>query len=216
MPRADGDPDLELLLAETQVLWGTDSRGRYTEPPLCAVAISAAGHHLLIRPDLDDDLAESLRHVLRSWVLALPAAELRPALMSAVPLLEVAGIRGEVHGGPSYLIESLPAGPVSAAVAGSTGPGGPWAMLLDHGEVLGICYTSRDSVAGAEAGIWIAPQLTGAGQVVVAVARWAALMRERDDRPLFYRPPDTGEAAQRLAASPGLRPIGWIWSLRAG
>lgn len=240
VPRADGDPDLDLLLAETQVLWGTDSFGRYVPPPLCAVAISAAGHHLLIRPDLDDDLAESLRHVLGSWALALPAHELRPALTSVLPMLAAAGIAAEVRGGPSYLIETLPDIPAGATVTDSTVPAdvhgagtprppgwepaewdalldglrGRWAMLLGPPDVLCICYTARDSATGAEAGIWINPQCTGSGPAVVAAARWAALMRKRDGRPLFYRPPDVDDVTQRLAASLGLRPIGWLWSLR--
>lgn len=240
MPWADGDQDLELLLSETQVLWGTDSLGRYVRPPLCAVAISAAGHHLLIRPDLDDDLAESLRHVLASWALALAADELRVALTSALPMLEAAGITAEVRGGPSYLIESLPAVQAGTAVADSTTPGdvhragthrppdwdptrwdallggvlGPWAMLLDRSEVLSLCHTSRDSAAGAEAGIWTNPRFTGSGPAAVAVERWAALMRKRDDRPLFYSTSDADDSTRRLAASLGLRPIGWIWSLR--
>jgi len=240
MPGADGDPDLELLLAETQVLWGTDSLGRYVEPPLCAAAISVAGHHLLIRPDLDDDLAESLRHVLGSWALALPACELRPALTSALPLLAAAGVAAEVRGGPSYLIETLQAGPAGATVTDSTAPAdvrnagtrrppgwepaewdallgglrGRWAMLVGKPDVLSICYTARDSAAGAEAGIWIHPQFGGSGHAVVAVQRWAALMRRRDGRPLFYSTSDVNDFTQRLAASLGLRPIGWLWSLR--
>lgn len=241
MPRGDGDPDLELLLAATQVLWGTDSLGRYAEPPLCAVAISAADHHMFVRADLDDDLAESLRHVLGSWTQALPAHELRPALTSTLPLLAAAGITAEVRGGPRFLIESLPAIPVGATVADSTAPAdvrqagtrrppdwapaqwdalltgalGPWAMLLDQAEVLSICHTSRDSAAGAEAGIWAGPRSTGTGYKAAAMAAWATVMRKRDDRPLFYSTPDEDDSAQRLAASPGLRPIGWIWSLRA-
>jgi hypothetical protein len=236
MPRPDGDPDLELLLAQTQVLWGTDSPGPPAAPPLCAVAISAAGHHLLIQPGLDDDLAESLRHVLASWALALPASELRPALTSALPLLEVAGIRGEVHGGPSFLIESLPPVPAGATVADSTAPAGagtrrppgweraewdallggalgPWAVLLSQSDVLSICHTSRESTAGAEAAIWTDPRLSGTADAVAAVSRWATLMRKRDDRPLFYRTSDLDDPEQRIAAGLGLRPIGWIWSL---
>lgn len=236
MPRADRDPDLELLLAETQVLWGTDSLGRYVEPPLCAVAISADSHRLLIRPDLGDDLAESLRHVLGSWALAVPAGELRPALTSALPLLAAAGITAEVCGGPSHLIESLPAVSAGATVADSAAPAGagthpppnwdpaqwdallggalgPWAMLLDQAEVLSICHTRRDSAAGAEAGLWIRPRFTGSGHAVVAVARWAALMRKRDDRPLFCSTSDANDSTQRLAVSLGLRHLGWIWSL---
>lgn len=240
MPCADGDQNLELLLAGTQVLWGTDSLGRYVEPPLCAVAISAAGHRLLVRPDLDDDLAESLRHVLASWALALPAHELRPALTSALPLLEAAGITAEVRGGPSYLIESLTAVPTGATVADSTVPGdvtragaplppdwepaqwdallggvlGPWAMLLGQSEVLSICHTSRDSAAGAEASIWASPKLTGTRHVAEATAAWATLMRKRDDRPLFCNLSDASDSAQRIAVGLSLRPLGWIWSLR--
>jgi hypothetical protein len=87
-------------------------------------------------------------------------------------------------------------------------------MLLDQAEVLCICHTPRVSVTGAEAGIWINPRFTGAGHAVVAVAGWATLMRKCDDRPLFYRTSDRDDSSQRLAASLGLRPIGWIWSLR--
>jgi hypothetical protein len=235
---ADGDPDLTLLLAETQVLWGTDALGRYAEPPLCAVAISAAGHRMLFRPGLDDDLAESLRHILSSWALAVPADELRPALTSALPLLAAAGITAGVHGGPSFLIESLPIASAGAALADSTAPAGvagthrpagwepaewdtlldgalgPWAMLLGQGEVLSICHTARESSAGAEAGIWASPQITRTTDVAGVTAAWAALMRKRDNRPLFYRTAD--DSTQQPAVGPGLRPIGWIWSLGAG
>lgn len=240
MSRADGDPDLELLLADTRVLWGTDSFGRYTEPPLCAVAISAAGHHLLIRPGLDGDLAESLRHVLASWALTLPAEELRPALTSVLPMLEAAGIIAAVHGGPSFLIETLPAVPAGATVADSAAPGGvsgadfrrppgwepaqwnalltgalgPWAMLLDRFDVLSICHTARDSMAGAEAGIWVEPRLSRGWHATAATAAWAALVRGRDNRPLFYNPAGHNDSAQRIAADLSLRPLGWIWSLR--
>jgi hypothetical protein len=239
MPAGDNDPDLELLLAETQVLWGVDSLGRYAGPPLCAVAISAAGHHVLIRPDLDADLAESLRHVLGSWALALPAHELRLALTSALPLLEAAGITAEVHGGPSFLVESLPAVPAGKTVVDSTTPGdvrsagthrppgwdrtrwdallsgalGPWAMVLGQGEVLSLCHTTRESAAGAVADIWTDPRSGGTEDATVTTAAWAGLMRQRDSRSLFCSAADSDDSAQEAAARLGLRPIGWIWTL---
>jgi hypothetical protein len=40
-------------------------------------------------------------------------------------------------------------------------------------------------------------------------------MRKRDDRPLFYNLADSSDPARPIAADLNLRPLGWIWSLRA-
>ncbi len=98
------DDDLRLLLEETQVLWGTDSWGRYGEPPLGLAAISAAGHRVTVWPDLARSLRARLRHVLEQAAQERPAPGLRDALQPAVPLLHAAGIAAAVHGGPSFLV----------------------------------------------------------------------------------------------------------------
>jgi RimJ/RimL family protein N-acetyltransferase len=112
------DDDLRLLLDETQVLWGTDSWGRYGEPPLCLAAISAAGHRVTVWPDLARSLRARLRHVLEQAAQERPAPGLRDALQPAVPLLHAAGIAAAVHGGPSFLVPPLLVKPPLAAAAG--------------------------------------------------------------------------------------------------
>jgi Acetyltransferase (GNAT) domain len=234
------DPDLESLLAETRVLWGTDSWGRHEEPPLGAVAISAAGHRVIVWPGLDADLAGSLKHMLGSWARTVPAPELRPALESALPMLDLAGVQVAVHGGPSFLVGSTLEPATGKTVVHSSGQGdvrrlaglrppnwepaqwaallggllGPWAMLTDAGEILSICHTPRDSPAGAEAGTWTDPRFRGNGYAAAATAAWAGLLRRRDGRPLFYSTADANHSSRQVAARLGLHPLGWIWSLR--
>jgi hypothetical protein len=101
------DDDLRLLLEETQVLWGTDSWGRYAEPPLGLAAISAAGHRVTVWPDLARSLRARLRRVLEQAAQERLAPGLRDALQPAVPLLHAAGIAAAVHGGPSFLVPPL-------------------------------------------------------------------------------------------------------------
>lgn len=236
------DQDLRLLLDETLVLWGTDSWGRYQEPPLCAVAISAAGHHVTIWPGLARGLPARLRQLLGAAGQAVPAPGLRPLLAPAVSLLEAAGITAAVLGGPSFLAEPPLAPPAGGTVMCSGSPAdvrrvtgcrrppswdagewaallggqlGPWATLVDGDQVLSICHSSRDSPLGAEAGVWTSPVFRGHGYAGVTTAAWATLMRQRDDRPLFYSTADANFSSQRVAARLGLANIGWIWTLRA-
>lgn len=110
--------NLRLLLTESQVLWGTDAWGRYEEPPLCAVAVSAtAGWQVIIGPSPGRGLSARLRQLLADAARAGPAAGLRPLLAPAVQELASAGITAGVHGGPSFVAEPpLPeAGPRPAA-----------------------------------------------------------------------------------------------------
>ena len=238
------DRDLQLLLDEARVLWGTDSRGRYAEPPLCAVAVCAAGHRVIIWPGLARDLSSPLRRLLGTAAQAHPAPGLRRALAPAAELLQAAGIPAAVRGGPSFLAEpplAVPAGmsimhsgrpdDAGRAAACKRPPGwdaqewpallggqlGPWTMLaLPGGQIVSICHTPRDSPAGAEAGTWTSPAFRGNGYAAATTAAWANLMRRRDDRPLFYSTADANSSSQRVAARLGLAAIGWIWALQAG
>jgi len=236
------DPDLDLLAAQTRVLWGVDAWGRRREPPLAVVAIAAAGHDVLLRPDLDDDLAGSLTHILGYWAATVPPADLRPALESSLPLLIPSGITATVRGGPSFLVTATASPPslTGHALAYSSEPAdvrrvadltapdwdsatwtalltgtlGPWAMLTGDDEVVSVCHTTRETPAGAVAAPWTAPRRRGHGYAALATAAWAGLLRERDARPLFYRAADTDLAAQRVAARLALHPLGWLWSIR--
>jgi hypothetical protein len=252
------DRELRLLLAEMRVLWGTDSRGRYEPPPLCALAASGNRYRLAVRPDLDPGLRSRLRRVLVAAARGAPAPGLRQALAPAVPLLAAAGIAAGIQGGPSFLVEAEPAADLTGADLVETEPGadltagrsivrsagaaglsrlagcqrpaswqagewaellagrlGPWAMLVQDDQVLSICHTPRESPEGAEAGVWTSPVFRGHRYARVTTAAWAGLLRERDDRPLFYSTSEANAASRRVAAGLGLAGLGWIWHLQA-
>lgn len=148
------DQDLRLLLAETRVLWGTDSWGRHAEPPLCALAISGASHRVIVAPGLSRGLSARLRQLLDAAAQGAAAPRLRPALEPAVSLLAAAGIPAEVRGGPSFLAEPplaerAGAGPPLAepplAAAGAERAGAERAGAVAAGTSI-MCSGSPDDV----------------------------------------------------------------------
>jgi RimJ/RimL family protein N-acetyltransferase len=117
--------DLELLATEIEVLWGIDSRGRYSEAPLATIAVAAGGTAVVPGLRVRDYVAAQLEaavaaprppvrdHVaalLEAAVAAPRPAELSPerpprALEVCRELLEHEGFRISVSAGPSYAVE---------------------------------------------------------------------------------------------------------------
>lgn len=114
------------------------------------------------------------------------------------------------------------------------GEGAPWAMIVEdvqtagdgeavsHGQaarvsepaggrqVVAICHSARNTLAGAEAGTWTSPAYRGRGYAAITTSAWAELLPGVQ---LFYSTSADNHSSQRVAARLGLRGIGWLWKL---
>lgn len=89
---------------------------------------------------------------------------------------------------------------------------GPWAMSIVGEHIAAICFSSRLTAAAAEAGLRTEPEFRRQGHGAAATAAWARLVIE-SGRVAFYSTSADNVASQRVAASLGLRPIGWRWQI---
>ncbi len=145
----------------------------------------------------------------------------------------------EVTSGPSYVAEAgtLAAPPAALIQSDGTAPFGrplepppdagwepaewrmllagrlgPWAMSMASEHIAAICFSSRLTDVAAEAGLRTEPEFRRQGHGAAATAAWARLVIETD-RIAFYSTSADNLASQRVAASLGLRSIGWRWQL---
>lgn len=81
-----------------------------------------------------------------------------------------------------------------------------------EGQVVAICYSSREGEQACEAGVETAPEWRGQGLGRLAVLGWAASI-QRSGRLAFYSTTHENLASRRLAASLGLRYFAEDWSL---
>ncbi len=89
---------------------------------------------------------------------------------------------------------------------------GPWAMSLADDDIASICFSSRLTDDAAEAGLRTEPAHRLQGHGAIATAAWASLVLA-SGRHAFYSTSADNVASQRVAASLGLREIGWIWQV---
>ncbi|MEI5103864.1 GNAT family N-acetyltransferase [Streptomyces sp. PmtG] len=152
------------------------------------------------------------------------------------------GGAASVEGGPCWVFPPEPTAPEPAAglpllVSGAEGrraarhllrpanwqPGewgelidgrlGEWAMAVHGREPVSVCHTPAATGTAAEAGIWTRPDFRGRGLAPACVAAWSH--REGQVRDvLFYSTTADNHASRAVARRLGLRPLGWIWTVR--
>ncbi|MFI6350831.1 GNAT family N-acetyltransferase [Streptomyces sp. NPDC050560] len=96
----------------------------------------------------------------------------------------------------------------AALVAGAAGE---WAMAVREGRPVSICHTPAASRGGVEAGTWTAPEHRGRGLARATAAAWS---RRAAGRVRFYSTMADNTASRAVATGLGLRPLGWLWSVR--
>lgn len=79
----------------------------------------------------------------------------------------------------------------------------PCLAIVEQGQVVSICFSSRTSAYAAEAGVETAPEFRGRGYASAVVARWAEVVRQSGRRPLYSTSWDN-TASQGVARKLGL------------
>ncbi|MEX0781039.1 MAG: GNAT family N-acetyltransferase [Dehalococcoidia bacterium] len=238
-------PDLDLLAIEIDTLWTRDGRGRLVSAanpvPHLVIAEALEGRLVAVGSEVPDELATELVALAGGGPPVFPG-ERPPGLESCAA--RAATVLGpvEVRSGPSYVAESAPvAANSTASLITSDGSApwthpldpppnagweaeewrallagelGPWAMSLAEGEIASICFCSRLTGFAAEAGLRTEPEYRRQGHGAAATAAWASLVIATG-RHAFYSTSANNTASQRVAASLGLRPIGWLWQVAA-
>jgi hypothetical protein len=90
--------------------------------------------------------------------------------------------------------------------------GTPLIGVMQAGQVVSICYSSRVGERACEAGVETAPEWRGQGLGRLAVLGWAASVQQ-SGRLAFYSTTHENLASRRLAAALGLRYFAEDWSL---
>ena len=145
----------------------------------------------------------------------------------------------EVTSGPSFVVEDSPAEVESVVIHRSDqswparlrdarpqsvwepddwndlldGRYGPWAVIINNGEVVAVCHTARSVPNAVEAGVWTHPDHRRQGNAAAVTAAWGAIVAGHD-RHAFYSTSAENIASQHVARRLGFRPIGWMWKLR--
>jgi len=230
--------DLELL--GIQAAGTFDHRGRIIDTYGIAIVCTAERHACWIGADVPDTQATELTAAVDAAPPSSTASEPPAVLERCRRILEAGGIALEQTGGPHFAIPDDAQFPSDARIERSDGPPcaalrtanpgnwhpvewhelldgrlGPWTMALDADRVVSICHTPGPITArGAECGVWTQPGFRGRGLAAAVTAAWAAMMRP-SGRPLFYSTDAGNRSSQNVARRLRLRPLGWIWHLRA-
>lgn len=225
--------NLDLLAAEIDVIWGVDSRGR-EEPPSVVVGDAGTESVVYARTDVPTSVSDRIGGIVTDCGLPKSARLIQQALTESI---------GEVEEtvGPSYICTNPAPQPAPPAgqllVSDETDPYaladvhipptwdedewqrllhgrvGPWAMVLDDGQMLSMCHSARIAPGGVEAGIWTADHARGQGLAAMCTAAWAHACRELPGD-VFFSTDAYNIASQRVAARLQLPPIGQLWKFR--
>jgi hypothetical protein len=227
--------DLDLLRLELETLWVTDDRGRLRHErtadarrsPLLAVAASPAG----LRWATSIEVPTEVQHAIDEHLVGeRPTRSVGWAPASADELFQLlAGVTDVAapHGGPSYVVPSLPVPSGIELRASPDDPAkslrgripeadqdlaAPWVVAMVDGAVAAVCETARSAPRSVEAGVWTYEPHRRQGLASAVVAAWAALVA---DRVAFYSTSWDNVASQGVARRLGLRPLGDWWQVSA-
>jgi RimJ/RimL family protein N-acetyltransferase len=227
--------DLDLLRLELEALWVTDDLGRLRHErtalgwpaPLLAVAACPAGLHWATSSEVPIEVQRAIGQRLAG---ERPARAVGWAPASADELIQLlAGVADVAapHGGPSYVVPSLP---VPSGIELRSSPDhdaaslrgllpdedreltAPWVVAMVDGAVAAVCETARSAPRSVEAGVWTYEPHRRQGLASAVVAAWSALVA---DRHAFYSTSWDNLASQGVARRLGLRPLGDWWQVSA-
>ena len=216
------------------------TRGRTgATAPHLAIGTAREGRTVAIGSDVPDGLAIDLqRSIDAEPPSADPAEEPRSIAVCEVMLRDALGPL-ERSVGRGWVIESIPASTTHARVIRSTDAGidrfssdvptgftwerdewrelmsgslGAWAMCAVDGVAVSLCFSSRVSEEGMEAGVWTHPDYRGRGYAAASTAAWASLVLP-SGRHIFYSINAENLSSERVTQRLNLRPIGWHWIL---
>lgn len=230
--------DLELLIIEAAAIWGLDQPVAVDPHPELVIAQNTGGQVALPSDRVAPAVAQTLIDLVAQSPSVSDAAAEPSALHACTDLLSALG-EVEVAAGPSFLIERVPTtratGKVRRSDSGEqddlralrpesaweadewnellVGNLGPWAMIIDDDQVAAICHTARLTTDAVEAGVWTHPVHRRRGHGAAVAAAWSATVAGLG-RSVFYSTSADNLASRKIAASLGLRPIGWLWKLR--
>ncbi|HEY0605441.1 MAG TPA: GNAT family N-acetyltransferase [Herpetosiphonaceae bacterium] len=189
-----------------------------------------AGNRWRFRHDLPDSLARDLDALCRAEPIAanlaappVNADAIRAALSAHAPIVEE--LRGPAYWIPEHVTAPEAAVLLSEANAELLNAYFPWkrtsrvgltngpvtAAVVD-GSAVSICYCARLTDQAAEAGVETAEHARGHGYASVAVAAWAAEIRQRGLLPLYSTSWDN-KASQGVARKLGMICYGEDWTL---
>ncbi|MEV0672053.1 GNAT family N-acetyltransferase [Mycobacterium sp. NPDC050441] len=222
---------LESLAIEIEVIWGSNSVGAESMPPV-VIAQAGSSWRIHVSPALSKDAKQLV------WAAAdLPfgtASSLLDRVHSALEPLtgplcrevtlsyDCARPVGLDAPGGIRLITADDADVAQLRIAPDWGAqqewerllgnGFPWAAATDGDQVLAVCETARWSVHGTEAGVWTLAGVRGRGLAASVVGAWATQCAKRVER-LYYSTSADNLSSQRVAERLGLPPIGELWFL---
>ncbi|HMO53175.1 MAG TPA: GNAT family N-acetyltransferase [Tepidiformaceae bacterium] len=208
---------LELLQIQAGTLFRLDATGRLVcvnEPgdrpaPRVFVGSASTGERVVhVRSDVAESLAESLKR-------CADEASLLACLGSAVTL----------HRGPTFVFDRRVEAPQEvvsiadptvlhpalASWAVDVQRGTPLFGVMQEGQVVSVCYSSREGHRACEAGVETVAEFRGRGLGRFAVLAWAASV-QRSGRIALYSTTHENLASRRLAAALGLRYFAEDWS----
>ncbi|WP_286175244.1 GNAT family N-acetyltransferase [Mycobacterium sp. DL99] len=229
---SDEGAELNVLVAEIEVIWGSRSVG--AEPmPSAVIARAGRDWRIQVSPtlppgaekavraaaaDLGDGPFSSLLDRLHSalvpvggphsWEVSLCYDCSRPVGIAAPAGVRLISTRGT----DAYRLRIAADWGAKADWERLLDNGFPWAAATDGDQVLAVCETARWSVKGAEAGVWTMPGMRGRGLAASVVAAWATQCAQRVPR-LYYSTSMDNLSSQRVAERLGLPRIGELWSL---
>lgn len=193
--------DLALLVAEVDLIWGVANLGREPDAPYVVVADTGTVQQIVANPDYPVEPAE----------LAAMVMTISPAYAIEPPLVLDTDAEVVLSGGPVDRLRELRPDEWKPEHWASllAGRHGPWAMLLNDGQLVATCHAARFSAFAAEAGVWTAPAFRGRGYAAAVTAAWAnhPVLRGRN---LYYSTTEDNLSSQRVAARLGLRPLGHL------
>jgi RimJ/RimL family protein N-acetyltransferase len=93
-----------------------------------------------------------------------------------------------------------------------SGERGPWAALVQGGQVVSLAHCARLTGLAAEVGVRTEAAYQGRGLAAVVVRAWATLLAS-DEKVLFYSAFEDNHASHRVAARCGAEPLGMLCRL---
>jgi hypothetical protein len=222
---------LQLMALQIETLFTRDAAGRMlrvNEPdgdpaPRFFLGRTAEGNIWRVRHDTPDDLARELDRICRAEPI-VQHFEAPPLCLEAVrALLGDDAPASEAYRGPCFCFPpNLPDAPDALTLderhalllppqfANAATPHPerlPVVGVLADGVIAAICFSSRNTPRACEAGVETLPAQRGRGLASIAVAGWAALVRQSGREPLYSTDWDN-HASRGVARRLGLRLYG--------